>query len=132
GRILRVRRGAGFMPTISDPGKAALAAGTVRLARPLLARHPSLHALATPADPDLNDEERAFLDGPVEQACRMTDDWRVHEERDLPKEVWQFLAQERFFGLVIPKEYGGVGMSASANSAVVTKLTSRSLPLAIT
>ncbi len=131
-RILHVLRSAGFLPTISDTEKAAIAAGTVWLDGELFSGKPDLHALATAAYPDLSDEERAFLDGPVETVCAMTDDWQVHEQRDLPPEVWDYLKQQRFFGMVIAKEFGGLGMSASANSAVVTKLTSCSLPLAIT
>ncbi len=131
-RILRLLRGAGFLPTISDTERAAIAAGTVWLDGELFSGRPDLHAIATAPYPDLSDEERNFLDGPVEQVCRMTDDWQVHQERDLPAEVWDYCKRERFFGLVIPKEYGGLGMSASANSAVVAKLSSRSLPLAIT
>ncbi len=131
-RLLSLFRRGGFMPQISDTERAAIGAGTVWLDGELFSGRPSLHALANAPWPRLSDEEQAFLDGPVARACAMTDDWRVHQERDLPREVWDFLERERFFGIVIPKQYGGLGMSASANSAVVCKLASRSLPLAIT
>lgn len=131
-RILHLMRTSGFMPAISETERAAIAAGTVWLDGQLFSGKPDLRALATAGYPDLTPEEQQFLDGPVAAVCAMTDDWRVHEERDLPKEVWDFLKRERFFGMVIGKEFGGLGLSASANSAVVTKLTSRSLPLAIT
>jgi len=131
-RILHFMRTSGFMPAISDTERAAIAAGTVWLDGQLFSGMPDLKALATAGYPDLTPEEQQFLDGPVARVCAMTDDWKVHEERDLPKEVWDFLKRERFFGMVIGKEFGGLGLSASANSAVVTKLTSRSLPLAIT
>jgi acyl-CoA dehydrogenase len=131
-RILAILRSSGFLPAISDTEREAIAAGNVWLDGELFSGRPSLHRLATASYPDLDDDERAFLDGPVETVAAMTDDWRVHQERDLPTEVWDYLKKERFFGLVIPKDYGGRGMSASANSAVVQKLASRSLPLAIT
>jgi acyl-CoA dehydrogenase len=131
-RLLALFRRAGFMPQISDTERAAIGAGTVWLDGELFSGKPSLHALANAPWPALSAEEQAFLDGPVARVCAMTDDWRVHQERDLPREVWDFVARERFFGLVIAKEYGGLGFSASANSAVVAKLASRSLPLAIT
>ena len=35
------------------------------------------------------------------------------------REVWQFLKDKGFFGMIIPKEYGGLGFSALAHSAVV-------------
>ncbi|MBL8729851.1 MAG: acyl-CoA dehydrogenase [Planctomycetes bacterium] len=131
-RLLQLMRSSGFLPAISDTEREAIAAGTVWLDGELFSGKPDLARLATADYPDLSDEERAFLDGPVEEVCRMTDDWRVHQERDLPPEVWDYLKKERFFGLIIGKQFGGLGLSPTANSAVVTKLTSRSMPLAIT
>jgi acyl-CoA dehydrogenase len=131
-RLLAFFRASGFMPAISDTERAAIGAGTVWLDGELFSGRPSLHALANAPYPGLTAEEQAFLDGPVARVCAMTDDWRVHQERDLPAAVWDFCKRERLFGMVIPKEYGGLGMSASANSAVVARLASRSLPLAIT
>ncbi len=131
-RILRVLRAAGALPAISDTERAAIAAGTVWLDGELFSGRPSLQALANAPYPQLTQDEQAFLDGPVEQACVMTDDWRAHQEHDLPPEVWDFCKQQRLFGMGIAKEFGGLGMSPSAHSAVVAKLASRSLPLAIT
>ena len=62
----------------------------------------------------------------------MVDDWKVSQSGDLPPSVWQFLKRRRFFGLIIPEEYGGLGFSAAAHSAVVTKLASRSVTAAVT
>src|SRR4030095_28798 len=121
-RILHLLRSTGFMPAISDTERAAIAAGTVWLDGQLFSGMPDLKALATAGYPDLTPEEQQFLDGPGARGCAMNHDCRVHEERDLPKDVWDFLKRERFFGMVIGKEYGGLGLSASANSAVVTKL----------
>ena len=72
------------------------------------------------------------MDGPVEDVCRMTDDWEVWQRRELPDAVWQTLKDGRFFGLIIPKEYGGHGFSPSANSAIVAKVSSASSALGIT
>src|SRR5262249_36013925 len=132
GRILGLLSNGGFLPQISETERTAIAAGTVWLDGELFSGKPNLERLATADYPELTAEERAFLDGPVARACELTDDWRVWQERDLPPEVWDFLKRERFFGMIIPKEYGGLGLSASCNSAVVTRLTSRSMPLAIT
>jgi acyl-CoA dehydrogenase len=131
-RLLHLMRSTGFLPAISDTEREAIAAGTVWLDGELFSGKPDLARLVTAGYPDLNDEERAFLDGPVETVCQMTDDWRVHQDRDLPAGVWDYLKRERFFGMVIGKQFGGLGLSPTANSAVVTKLTSRSMPLAIT
>ncbi|MCU0866761.1 MAG: acyl-CoA dehydrogenase [Planctomycetes bacterium] len=131
-RLLRVLRDSGFLPAISDTEKAAIAAGTVWLDGELFSGRPSLQKLIGADYPDLDAEALRFVDGPVATVCRMTSDWQVHQQRDLPPEVWDYLKRERFFGMIIPKEYGGLGLTASANSAVVQKLASRSLPLAIT
>ncbi|HIE55364.1 MAG TPA: acyl-CoA dehydrogenase, partial [Chromatiaceae bacterium] len=83
--------------------------------------------------PHLSEREQAFLDNQVETLCRMLDDWKItHEDQDLPPEVWDYLRQERFFGLIIPQRYGGLGFSAHAHSAVVMKLSSRSIVAAVT
>ena len=131
-RILAFFVKSGFMPQISDTEREAIAAGDVWLDGELFSGSPALAKIVAADYPDLTDEERAFLDGPVKQVCEMTDDWQVYQQKDLPDEVWDFVKRERFFGLNISKEFGGLGLSASANSAVVQRLASRSLPLAIT
>ena len=73
-------------------------------------------------------EEQAFVDGPTEKLCAMMDDWQItYELNDLPENVWDFIKRERFLGMVIPKEFGGLGFSAMAHSAVVMKLATRSV-----
>src|SRR3989442_623906 len=68
-----------------------------------------------------------LLAGPVEELCAMCDDWEItHERYDLPPQVWQFIKDQGFLGMIIPKKYGGMGFSALAHSAVITKLSSRS------
>ena len=62
----------------------------------------------------------------------MCDDWEItHERQDLPPQVWQFIKEQGFLGMIIPKQYGGLGFSALAHSAVVTKLSSRSNAAAV-
>ncbi len=130
--IMKVLRSAGFLPRISETEQIAIEAGTVWVDGDLFSGRPDFEKLMEESYPDLTDEERAFLDGPVEEVCAMTDDWDVYQRGDLSEEVWEYLKRERFFGMIIPKEYGGLGFSALANSAVVKKTASRSLPLSIT
>ena len=81
----------------------------------------------------LTDEEKAFLNGPVDELCAMLDDWKINWEwRDLPPEAWDFIKRHKFFGMIIPKEYGGLGFSPYAHSEVVRKISSRSLTAAVT
>lgn len=69
----------------------------------------------------------------MEELCRRLDDWQItHELHDLPPEIWDYLKQHRFFGMIIPKQYGGLGFSAFAHSQVVMKIASRSVTAAVT
>ena len=110
----------------------SIEAGNVWVDKELFSGKPDFRRISTEPYPDLSDEERAFIDGPVEEVCRMTKDWDVTQRRDLSEEVWTHLKENRFFGMIIPKAYGGHGFSALAHGAVVKKLSSRSMPLAIT
>ncbi len=133
GPLMAFMRASGFLPKISDTERTAIEAGTVWVEGELFAGKPNFKRLLRETDyPSLTDEERAFLEGPVEDLCRMVNDWEVWHRRDLPPEVWQFIREKGFLGIIIPKEYGGLGFSALANSAVVQKLASRCGPLATT
>ncbi len=131
--LMSLMRASGFLPKISDTERTAIEAGTVWVEGELFAGKPNFRRLLHETGyPSLTEEERAFLEGPVEELCRMVDDWDVWRRRDLPPEVWQFIREKGFLGIIIPKEYGGLGFSALANSAVVQKLSSRCGPLATT
>src|SRR5690606_27699553 len=81
----------------------------------------------------LTEEEQSFLDNEVEQLCDMLDEWKIyHELKDLPEEVWTFLKSKGFFGLIIPKEYGGRDFSPYAQSRTMSKIATRSLTAAVT
>src|SRR5690606_2653334 len=83
--------------------------------------------------PTLTAEEQAFLDGPVNELCAMIDDWDTrHNRADLAPEVWTYLKEKGFLGMLISKEHGGLGFSAQAQSQVVSKVASRSVAAGIT
>lgn len=130
--VFKFLRSAGFLPRISETERTAIDAGTVWVDGELFSGRPDFKRLLNEPYPELTEEEQAFLDGPVEEVCRMTNDWEVYQRGDLSEEVWEFLKRERFFGMIIPKEFGGLGFSSLANSAVVKKCAARSLPLSIT
>jgi acyl-CoA dehydrogenase len=63
----------------------------------------------------------------------MIDDWDItHNRMDLPPEIWEFLKQHRFFGMIIPQRYGGLEFSAFGHSSVVTKISARSISAGVT
>ncbi|MFK7891839.1 MAG: acyl-CoA dehydrogenase family protein, partial [Granulosicoccus sp.] len=120
------------LPPMSETERAAIDAGTVWWEAELFRGSPDWQRLTTYPEAQLTDEEQAFVDGPVEQLCAMMDDWQItYEHNDLPPDVWQFIKQQRFLGMVIPREYGGLGFSAMAHSEVVTKLATRSVTGAV-
>jgi acyl-CoA dehydrogenase len=121
------------LPPMSSTEKDAIDAGTVWWDAELFTGRPNWNQLLRTPVPQLSQEEQAFLDGPVEELCRMLDDWKINQElNDLPPEVWEYLAKHRFFAMIIPKEYGGLDFSARAQSEVVMKISSRSGTAAVT
>ncbi|HEX7340123.1 MAG TPA: acyl-CoA dehydrogenase, partial [Rhodanobacteraceae bacterium] len=120
-------------PQLSDTEQTALDAGTVGFEGELFSGKPHWKRLLDEPKPELSAEEQAFLDGPVEELCAMIDDWQItHELGDLPPAVWDFIKANKFFGMIIPKKYGGLQFSALAHSAVLQKLASRSMTAAST
>ncbi len=116
-----------MLPSMSDTEREALEAGSVWWDGELFSGMPEWDRLMSCPPPKLTDEERAFLDGPCETLCQMLDDWDIcHERADMPKEVWDYIIEHRFFAMIIPKLYGGLEFSAYANVAVITKLAGRS------
>jgi len=121
------------MPSISQTERDALEAGTVWWDGELFSGRPEWRTLLAYPKPRLSDEEQAFIDGPVDELCRMLNDWEITEQyHDLPPEVWQFIKDKGFFGMIIPKQYGGLEFSALAHSDVIVKLSSRSISAAVT
>ncbi|WP_404399533.1 acyl-CoA dehydrogenase FadE [Idiomarina seosinensis] len=121
------------MPEMSDTERDALEAGTVWWEGELFAGDPDWKKLLDVPKSELSAEEQAFLDGPCEEVCKMLDDWEVtHELTDMPQDVWQYLKDNKFFAMIIKKEYGGLEFSAYAQSRVLQKLAGVSTVLAST
>ena len=123
----------GIMPEMSNTEQEAIDAGTTWFEAELFRGTPDWKKLHNYPKPRLSPEEQAFLDGPVEVVCRMTDDWQTtHELADLSPEVWQYLKDNKFFAMIIKKQYGGLEFCAYAQSRVLQKLSSVSSVLSST
>ncbi len=121
------------MPKLSSTEREALEAGTVWWDAELFSGRPRWRRLLRQPAPFLSEREQEFINGPVEELCLMLDDWKIHDEyQDLPETIWQFIRENRFFGMIIPAQYGGLEFSAQANSAVVMKIASRNVAAAVT
>ncbi|WNN49310.1 acyl-CoA dehydrogenase FadE [Siccibacter colletis] len=121
------------MPPMSRTEKEAIDAGTTWWEGDLFRGNPDWQKLHNYPQPTLTAEEQAFIDGPVEEACRMANDFQItHEMADLPPELWAYLKEHRFFAMIIKKEYGGLEFSAYAQARVLQKLAGVSGILAIT
>ena len=122
-----------LMPPMSQTEREALEAGTVWWDGELFSGRPDWKRLLSTPRPTLTPEEQRFLDEDTEELCAMTTDWEAATVyRDLPPHVWQFIKDRGFLGMIIPKEYGGLGFSAWAHSQVVTKLSTRCGTAAVT
>ena len=132
GAVMGLMKKLEFLPVISSTEQEAIDAGTVWVEGELFSGKPDGKRLLAQEYAGLTAEEQAFIDGPVEDLCQMVDDWKVWQRRDLSDPVWQKLKDEKFFGLIVPKAYGGHGFSPSCNSAVVAKVASASSTLGIT
>lgn len=113
------------LPKMSETEQAALMAGTVSWEGDLFSGMPDWSKLEGYPKDSLRDDEKAFLAGPVNALCALLNDWEInHEMHALPEHVMTFIKENGFFGMIIPKEYGGLGFSALAHSQVITQLAS--------
>jgi len=121
------------LPLMSQTEREALEAGKPWWDAELFTGKPDWRKLNDLPATRLSEEEQAYLDGPVEILCSMLNDWDItHNRRDLPPEVWEYIKQHKFCGIIIPKHYGGLEFSEFAHSQVVMKIASRSTTAAVT
>lgn len=119
-----------LMPTISETEKAALDSGTVGWEGDLFSGMPDWESLREMPLSELSNEEREFLEGPVEVICRLINNWEISRTMEIPEEIWSLFKSNGFFGMIIPKSYGGKGFSALGHAQVILKLASASVSVA--
>ncbi|AWL29304.1 acyl-CoA dehydrogenase [Acinetobacter defluvii] len=123
---------ANAMPSMSTTEREALDAGTSWWEKELFMGAPDWKKLNDYPYPTLSTEEQSFLDNEVEQLCAMLDEWEIHQQQDLSAEAWHFIQDNGFFGLIIPKSYGGREFTPFAQSRIMSKIASKSLTAAVT
>jgi acyl-CoA dehydrogenase len=120
------------LPPMSSTEREAIEAGTVWWDGELFSGRPNWNTLLAYPKAQLSEEEQAFIDGPTEELCSMVSEWQIGQDLDLPPKAWEYIKQNGFFALIIPRQYGGKGFSAYAHSQVAMKLATRSGDLAST
>ena len=120
------------LPTMGDTERAALEAGSVGFEGQIFAGRPDFDNLIGMGPGVITAQEQAFLDNEVATLCAMLDDFAIDEAHDLPPEVWQFMREKRFFGMIIPEAWGGLGFSHQAHATVVTRIATVCVPAAVT
>ncbi len=121
------------MPVMSSTEREALEAGTISWEGALFSGAPDFSVLRAAPSVTLTPEEQAFLDGPTTILCRMLDDWDItHNLTDLPEDVWSYIKEKGFLGMIIPKSYGGLEFSATAQMSVLVKIYGHSITAAST
>lgn len=121
------------LPRMSQTEREALEAGDTWWDAELFTGKPDWQKLDDLPAASLSDAEQAFIDGSTETLCEMLDDWDItHNRHDLPPEVWEFIKQNKFCGIIIPKHYGGLAFGEYAHSQIVMKISSRSASAAVT
>lgn len=121
------------LPSLSSTEREAMEAGDTWWDRELFSGAPDWQAMRDMKPASLTAEEQAFIDGPVADLCDRLDEWKISaEDLDLRPDVWDTLKRDKFFGMIIPKEYGGLGFGAYAHSEVVKRISTRSVAGAVT
>lgn len=120
------------MPAISPTEQAAIAAGHIWWEASLFTGMPDFDKLRNYPKPTLSTEEKDFIANEVHALCNLIDDWQITSTGKIPDNVWAFIKDNGFFGLIIPKTYGGKAFSALAHSEILTVIATRSLSMAAT
>ena len=112
------------LPRLSETEREAIDAGTVWWDGELFSGRPDWNRLLDQPAPTLSADEQVFLDGPVTELCRMCDAWNInHNWATVPDHIIDFVRRSGLLGMIIPKRYGGMELSAYAQSEVLVRLS---------
>ena len=119
------------LPPIGLTERIALEAGSVWWDAELFQGNPNWKELSELEATELTEEEQSFVDNEVNTLCSMINSYEIVDKQDLPEEVWRYIFDNGFLGIIIPKEFNGLGFSHFAHATIVGKLSSASQFLGI-
>lgn len=120
------------IPPISATEQAAIDAGDIWWEAQLFRGMPNWKSFQDFRLTTLTEEELQFLNNQTNILCSKIDTWKMYQTHCLQQEVWDYILQEGFFGMLIPKKYGGLAFSALAQSSIVSKIATRDMSVAVT
>ncbi len=120
------------MPAISPTEQIVLESGELGWEHYLFKGVPDWKLLQDLPMPVLTEEEQDFLNHQVPTLCSLLQDYKiVYTVHDLPEIVWDYIKTQGFLGIIIPKQYGGLGFSTLAHSTIVLMIATRSVSAAV-
>ncbi|RUO49581.1 acyl-CoA dehydrogenase [Pseudidiomarina donghaiensis] len=120
------------LPPLSPTEREAMQAGDTWWDADLFSGRPDWHKFHQTKAPQFTEAEQAFIDNQLETLLGMLDDFKiVQKDVDLPKKVWDYIRKEKFFAMIIGKEFGGLDFSPAANSHIVSRIATRSISAAV-
>ncbi|MDI9347401.1 MAG: acyl-CoA dehydrogenase [Methylacidiphilales bacterium] len=120
------------LPKISATEMTVIQAGNTWIEKNILQGEIDWYEINKIKINDFTAEEKSFLATEVNQLCELVVSEEIKKNKNLSPEIWKYIREKGFLGMVLPKKYGGLGFSAHAHSAVVAKLATCSQPLAVT
>jgi alkylation response protein AidB-like acyl-CoA dehydrogenase len=114
-----------IMPKISETEAAALNSGSVSIEGKIFEGKLKTTDLVKNYDIKLNNNEKKFIENETNNLCSMLDNHKIEENQNLSNENWNYIRSNKFMGLVISKQYGGLEFSAHAHAKVVEKIATR-------
>lgn len=121
------------LPPLSPTEREAMQAGDTWWDADLFSGRPDWDKFHQTKAPQFTEAEQAFIDNQLETLLGMLDDFKiVQKDVDLPKKVWDYIRKEKFFAMIIGKEFGGLDFTPAANSYIVSRIATRSISAAVT
>jgi acyl-CoA dehydrogenase len=120
-----------ILPKISETEKAALNSGSVSIEGDIFAGRVDISSIVSKYNISLRADELSFLNNETNKLCHMIDNNEIEKRQNLSPETWEYIKQNNFMGLVIPKHFNGKGFSPHAHSLIVEKIAGRNIATAV-